>query len=300
MISLQQMPYLISDLFSRKAGNLLMRDLKSTQPPLNIAGQFQCSYHPYLGLEWCTLDYISSTLPAHLINKNVLTPRIVKHSRGIGHPQVVALFPENWKRREPHNQDSIIYFVNKFVARHLKHTRPVLQEEDKSSVFSSLIELNETQLQVIVANWVHLHENAHRSGPLPLPEYLKIKSSPFTAGLEELRADIHAMITCAQNNFPLSQETFLYILAERLMAYPLFREQNNFDALSSHFFQHKINQKRRFSWKAFSLGEFTELLQDLSREIDQTERSCVRHDPKHQKKILKQYFEKNLVSEESL
>lgn len=290
MIHARHLPYLLGDFLSSMAGDRLMKDFESLTPK-HIAGDFACPYHPYLGREWARLDYIHPTLPTSLINPHVKTPRLFAASRGLAHPQVVALFPENWRRRIPQERDTILYFVNKFADRHIAHTRAEILNGPWRGTFRAITSMNHEELEVLVANWVHLHETAHRTGPMPLPTYLSAKSKAHSAGFEELRADLRALLTCANHRFPKSEETFQYILAERLIAYPIFRKKENFDALSSHFLAKMLF--RRHGLK-HDLADRTQLLTALSAitsELEQQEQRAVTlSTTTEQEEALSHYF----------
>jgi hypothetical protein len=71
---------------------------------------------------------------------------------------------------------------------------------------------------------------------MPIPQYLFEKSNRYTAALEELRVDLNTILKClsrSENQKTDEHLTGLYVLAERLLAYPLFRDKTNFDAVSS-------------------------------------------------------------------
>src|SRR5690606_6845943 len=134
-------------------------------------------------------------------------------------------------------------FTNKFAKRHMHYTRKFIQEKLITKLFAPLQSLPQEELEVLVSNWVHLHEESHRRGLMPIPRYLFEKSSRYSACLEELRADISAMITCLDKTQEedVYFKTYLFILSERLLGYPLFRDlKKDFDAYSSCIFLHEL------------------------------------------------------------
>jgi len=192
-------------------------------------------------------------LPTFTINEkfnNIKCVDQIECSRGISNEQVVAIFPENFRSVSPEHDYPVFYFVNKFSDRHIKHTRPLLQNLKYNIFFQPLCGLSKMRIGQLVANWVNLHEASHRIGKMPIPKYLFEKSNRYTAAIEELRADLNAISRCFSLSVDVIHDEYLtgiYILAERLFAYPIFREKNNFDAISSIIFWKFLNEQKIFN-----------------------------------------------------
>ncbi|MFY7994330.1 MAG: hypothetical protein ACOVP4_13615 [Bacteriovoracaceae bacterium] len=207
-----------------------------------IFGNFSCSYHPYLNIEVCSILDVSPSLIIIEKFKNIRCVIQEEGTEGIKNSQVVAIFPENFKGHKVNENDPVYYFVNKFSDRHLKYTRPFLKDCRFNDFFSSILEVNTCALYKFIANWVHLHELSHRGGVMPIPLYLKEKSGRYSAAMEELRADLRVISFCLSQGTNEAQLTALYVFAERLLAYPLFRNKTNFDSISSVIFWKYLRQ----------------------------------------------------------
>lgn len=222
-----------------------------------LFGNFSCSYHPYLGLECSSIVDIR---PSILLEDEFEHIRCVRQgdcTEGIKNSQVVAIFPENFKGHSVRENDPVYYFVNKFAERHIKFTRPYLATSRMNDFLNDVLCTDTHKIYELVANWVHVHEMSHRKGPMPLPRYLKEKSGRYSAALEELRADLGVIQYCLRLGSDEAVLTAKYVLAERLIAYPLFRERKNFDAISSVWFWKVLLESEFFispSLEALALG----------------------------------------------
>jgi hypothetical protein len=238
---------MICEDFEQGLGNKnILHDITSSNSTI-LFGNFNCPYHPYLNLEVCSINDVK---PSIKLEKKFESIRCVvqnEATEGIKNSQVVAIFPENFKGRVVQANDPVFYFVNKFSERHFKHTRPFIANSRLKDFFADVTKTDESKTFELIANWVHIHELSHRKGPMPIPQYLKEKSGKFSAAMEELRADLGVIQYCLINNSDEARLTSLYVLCERLLAYPLFRDRNNFDAISSVFL-----------WKYFEESEFFE------------------------------------------
>ncbi len=226
-----------------------------------IYGNFSCAYHPYLSVEYSEIISVQPSLHLDSTFKHIRCVVQKEGTEGISNPQVVAIFPENFRGREAQEKDPVYYFVNKFSQRHFQHTRPFLNNSRFKKFFQEVLMTDSAKTYELIANWVHIHEQSHRKGPMPIPTYLKEKSGKYSAAMEELRADLGVIQYCLQNGSKEAELTALYVFAERLMAYPLFRERTNFDAISSVFFWKYLQEKN------FFLGLSLELLKKEVNEL---------------------------------
>jgi hypothetical protein len=165
-------------------------------------------------------------------------PVAIEHkSTGFDSRTVVALFPENHLDGSQRSEDLVFYFIDKFVERHLRITRKLLDDIVAPEAFPLVRSADEAGLEAASAWWVHLHEYHHRQGDMPIPEYLPAKKSKALAGLEELRTDVSSMLACLDDDRldpRLSALTYQFVLAERLLRYSVEgRNKPNYDAVAS-------------------------------------------------------------------
>src|SRR5690606_25598103 len=107
----------------------------------------------------------------------------------------VAIFPENFLHAgEIPTEARSFYFIDKFVRRCKEKTIPFVRSKTTLRSLTLLKTATDEQIEEAASLWVYLHEHFHRQGVLPLPKALKLKSSRSTAGLEELRVDLLAML----------------------------------------------------------------------------------------------------------
>ena len=163
-----------------------------------------------------------------------LPVNLIETSIGFSSSNVVALFPENHLDNIQLPEDSIFYFMNKFVERFFRTTQPLLKKV-KSPHVMSLQNASKEKIEFLASCWVHLHEHFHRQGSMPIPEFLDIKSIKPLAGLEELRVDLLSIIACLEDTeLPESQLVAEFILMERLFRYSIESpEKISYDAISS-------------------------------------------------------------------
>lgn len=150
-------------------------------------------------------------------------------------PTSVALFPENWvSADQPSDEHVVLYFVDRFAERFSRLTAKAI-DELQIEAFGGLRSMSKEDTLDACSSWVTMHEAFHRRGALPIPEYLKLKSSRSRAAAEEMRVDLLSM----QKAWEWSQgdssgrweRVALLILAERLLRYPLQgTPQANYDA----------------------------------------------------------------------
>jgi hypothetical protein len=199
---------------------------------------FDSPYFPELGVEACFYDALEvNGVLREKYETNVMAVNIKMASQGFHSRPVVALFPENHVDKVQLSDDRIFYFINKFTDRFFKITRLMIGAITADGVFDRLSAANHAEIEQAATFWVWLHEFHHRQGFLPLPKYLKLKSLKPLAGLEELRVDVSAMLTCLDDSdFPREQAEFVFkfILAERLLRYSVEGiPKPNYDAIAS-------------------------------------------------------------------
>lgn len=218
----------------------------------SIFGLFDASYFPSLSLEY--LRYRTLPTDEHLAARyaSPTMPVVIEAmSEGFSSRTVVALFPENQidGRQEP--DDLIFYFIDKFVERHLRLTRVLIDELMAPGLFARLREADEATLELVSSWWVRLHEFHHRQGDMPIPQYLPAKSSKPLAGLEELRTDVSSMLACLRDEeLPrgMAEMTYEYILAERLLRYAVEGiPRPNYDAVASQLLFNFLREKQAVS-----------------------------------------------------
>ncbi|HLC50292.1 MAG TPA: DUF6421 family protein [Candidatus Nanoarchaeia archaeon] len=204
----------------------------------NIFSLFDSSYFPSLSLEYLTYkklpvnNYLRQKYPSHTMPVNI------EHmSKGFESRIVVALFPENHIDHLQCNDDSIFYFINKFVERHKRITQKMIGAIVSKDAFQLVRKANDAAIEKASTYWVWLHEYHHRHGDMPITEYLSIKSPKPLAGLEELRVDVSGMLVCLNDkNLPADDAALAYefILSERLLRYAVEGiPKPNYDAVSS-------------------------------------------------------------------
>ncbi|MGW2048373.1 DUF6421 family protein [Streptomyces sp. NPDC001858] len=199
---------------------------------------FDASYFPSLSLEYLTYE----TLPtnpylATRYASNTMPVNITAASKGFESRVVVALFPENHIDGLQHGDDLIFYFIDKFVERHNRITRKMIDAVMEEGSFPLLQGVDDRTVEQASSWWVRLHEYHHRQGDMPIPDFLSVKKLKPLAGLEELRVDVSAMLVCLNDAELPAHEARLayeYILSERLLRYAVEGiPRPNYDAVAS-------------------------------------------------------------------
>ena len=203
-----------------------------------VVSVFHAPYFPTLTFDGFFYETISINKAIASSYETPVRPvKLTHQSNGFEYRAVVALFPENHIDNVQLSSDRIFYFIDKFVIRHKKITQKLLSTCVSKDSFLILRNMVDSQIQEMSTYWVWLHEYFHRKGFLPIPRYLKLKSTKALAGLEEMRVDLLAMSSC--QNDPVfsgidSRMLFEFILSERLLRYPIEGiEIPNYDAISS-------------------------------------------------------------------
>ena len=213
-----------------------------------IVSVFDAAY--FKGLDFDVLVYDRIHVNGAMVRKystNVVPINLVRASSGFHLPHVVALFPEN---HLDHNQlvgDQIFYIIDKFVKRFNRTTRPLLSIGVVPHTFERLRGISDDEVQRCAAYWVWLHEYFHRQGPLPLPEFLDVKSYRPLAGLEECRVDMHALLVLLNDDdLPYAErmQAAEFIFAERLLRYAIEGlDSPNYDAIGSQILFNFLRQE---------------------------------------------------------
>lgn len=215
------------------------RDFALGSPSGLVLSVFSAPYNEHLGLD--AFAYrpveIEAFLSQHFPDSAALAVTLLGFTAGFAHEESVALFPENFiADREPSPDHKIFYFVDRFRQRFETVTLPALHFGTGTG-FETLLDLLPSEVISLSAAWVHLHEYFHKKGFLPLPAFLKLKSTKTAAALEEVRVDAASILACAhhaQRGEHRAATIAQFILAERLLRYPLMSSPDqNYDSRSS-------------------------------------------------------------------
>lgn len=201
-----------------------------------VFSAFNAPYFKDLSLD--AFYYHPLPVPQSLCDKlqsPVLPVKIIKATQGFYSKPVVALFPENHIDNVQLAEDKIFYFIDKFVERFYRVTKPLLAIVNKEQLIT-VRTATEKDIERASVYWVCLHEYFHRQGHLPIPDSLDIKSTRALAGLEELRVDILSILYCIDNPEFIETPKFIaeFILTERLLRYSVEGIPTpNYDAIAS-------------------------------------------------------------------
>ncbi|NGO68761.1 DUF6421 family protein [Streptomyces boncukensis] len=254
----------------------------NTARDAQIFSLFNASYFPKLSLD--LLSYRALPTDETLADRypsNTMPVNIVERSSGFGSRVVVALFPENHIDGSQMSDDLIFYFINKFVRRHNKLTRRLIEAAMAEGSFPLLRGTTDVDVERASSWWVRLHEYHHRQGDMPIPEFLPAKRYKPLAGLEELRVDISGMLACL-NDTELPQAdarlAYEYILSERLLRYAVEGiPRPNYDAVASQLLFNYLVEQGGIELRAdrihllpgldAALAAFLGEVQDIERHI---------------------------------
>ncbi|MEV7040413.1 DUF6421 family protein [Amycolatopsis sp. NPDC051061] len=247
---------------------------------------FRVPYFPSLALDYLVYTPVhtdESVLTAYPSNTMAVT--VDAATDGFTPPGVVALFPEHHLDGVQDDDDLIFYFIDKFVTRHFRVTRPMIEQVMAEGSFPSLAHAGTAAVRQVSAWWVRMHEHHHRLGPMPIPGYLKAKSAKPLAGLEELRTDVSSMLACLHDRtLPAADAllTYEYVLAERLLRYAVEGiPRPNYDAVASQLLFTYLRSRGGLELRADRLhltGELPAVLAALHAEIDRIEQH-IQHEP---------------------
>lgn len=255
---------------------------------------FDASYFPKLSLDY--LSYRELPVDDHLARRyasNTMAVSVEQRTAGFESRVVVALFPENHLDGIQEPDDLIFYFIDKFIERHMRLTRLLINEVMAEDAFTRLRTVGTAEVERASCWWVRLHEYHHRQGDMPIPDYLPVKKLKPLAGMEELRVDVSGMLACL-NDSALPQEdarlTFEYILSERLLRYSVEGiPRPNYDAVASQLlFNYLIKAGGiRIQDDRIHLGaDLPAVLTNFLGEIQEIERHIHTETPEEVKKRL--------------
>lgn len=221
---------------SLASGNLL--ELTHSTDPNFILGFFDVPYNLTAFLEAASVSHVK--IPRQVLeiapNSEALPVIINSCTEGFRNPLAVAVFGEHYIESNLQEHHKAYYFIDKFVARHKAYTRLAISQFWDTKMFGQILDANDATLTQVAAIWVWLHEHFHRTGHLPIPRYLDVKSTRNGGGAEELRADLLSILALSEIEYthPIFGLAIQYIFAERLIRYPLQAcPQDNYDARSS-------------------------------------------------------------------
>ena len=187
------------------------------------------------------------------ITSNATPVWLHRTSEGLKSNRIVALFPENWQfnaSRPPNCDDAVLYFINRFVNRFFNYSLNALENMTSETTFARLKRIrhdgNATDIiRDLSVNWMWMHEHCHHLGCLPLPHFLNFKNTRSAGAVEEMRADVLAILVLSDAAWLKSEEQILlieFILSERLLRYPIECIKNraplNYDAIGSQILLH--------------------------------------------------------------
>jgi hypothetical protein len=257
-----------------------------------IFSLFDASYFPSLALDFLSyrpLNVVGERFAEKF--KSHTNPVTIEHmSEGFTAPVVVALFPENHIDNLQEQDDTIFYFIDKFVVRHNRITRRLLENIVCPAAFPLVRGATHLEVERASSHWVWLHEYHHRQGDMPLPKYLGIKvSKKALSGLEELRVDMSALLAL-RGDCGLSDRdaelTYQFILSERLLRYAIEGIPHpNYDAVASQLLFNYLREhdgirvKDRLLYLGSGLHDvltqFVANIGSIERLIHRHEESCV-------------------------
>ncbi|MCX7124091.1 MAG: DUF6421 family protein [Gammaproteobacteria bacterium] len=156
-------------------------------------------------------------------------------TEGFHSKPVVALFPENHIDQIQLPEDVIFYFIDKFVSRFFRVTKPLLAIVNQDQL-TAVRNASTEDIEQASIYWVCLHEYFHRQGHMPIPKFLPTKTLRPLAGLEELRVDLRSIFYCLDDGNFINNPRFVaeFILTERLLRYAVEGIPTpNYDAIAS-------------------------------------------------------------------
>ncbi len=267
-------------MLSGKTTSACCKELINGHEENSIYGVFSARYFPSLSVDGVKYRPLSlPTYPGVNLDSPVVPVVIIEATHGFHDQTVVALFPENHLDGIQKSTDKIFYFIDKFVARHFSRTSAILEQFTTVDSFPRVKRLTKDEVEEFSIHWVWLHEYFHRVGPLPIPEYLDIKSCRPLAGLEECRVDMEAICfvhDCEQIPEHTKHKISEFILSERILRYSVEGIPHpNYDAIGSQVLVNYLRGKGYIVMHSDTLelkSNYIEAIQSFINDIRKIER----------------------------
>ncbi|MFB9760243.1 DUF6421 family protein [Ectobacillus funiculus] len=256
-----------------------------------VAGLFHSPYNPRFGFEciFYKKHDVNNVVTKHYPSSVVLPVTVLGCTEGFKETMNVSLFPEFFVADAPiDDKNKVFYFTNRFEQRNQLLTKPVLERITTPGSLQFIKSASNEEIQEACIAWVYLHEYHHRTGVLPIPNFLSLKGSRSAASLEELRVDLHSILACMDLYFKKDFEKGLLfaevIFIERLLRYPIQIDPNqNFDSRASQLFHTFLSDLgiEVFDGELINIDivEARETLQKMVSFIDMFERQIARLTP---------------------
>ncbi len=262
----------VPDFFDMECARSLLRDLqrcatgdgfslRDTRRYFNnprsdtLISLLSAPYAKPMGLEYLKFELLPVDPALRKYATNVMPIVVRESTEGLIPVHTVAIFPENHMGAVQEPGDKIYYLINKFASRHHKLTQRIVEHLTTDDSFQHLRDAGYPAIERATVYWVWMHEYHHqRVGDLPIPAFLKLKSSRPLAGLEELRVDVASALALLDDGDAFQVSTaflFEFILAERLLRYGVdgvsFDAEGqawpSYDALSSYMFFNLLKRR---------------------------------------------------------
>ncbi len=272
-----------------------------------FAGFLNVPYIKEIGFEFFTFSECDRSSQSHFLLKELpLCCRLKESSPGIKNERMVALFIEQFVNTLSDKEKikfKSIFFIDKFVRRFLEISSKTSKGLVQGDYFTELYSLDEETLSSYASNWIYHHEYFHRSGRLPLPDFIKYKNSKAAGSVEEIRVDSLAMLALLKNSDLEKRLTFKYILHERLFYYPsIHGPLEDYDSMSSVIL---FNKLKKFAGIRILGGEglqfdekfFSKVLVEIVKEVASLERVIAPKAPYKAREVYNSYIEKNSIEE---
>ncbi|MBO8162790.1 MAG: hypothetical protein H0Z34_03595 [Brevibacillus sp.] len=157
-------------------------------------------------------------------------------SEGIADNNVFTLFPEAVSvNRVADQKQFALFFHNKYLDIFFQITKPL----GRFLIRQPLAVWEASPDQIYDARTIssYLHDLYHYSGPLPLDQFLRVKSSMLASCLEEIRVDTHVYLLLSERKEELCHLAAEILLLDRVYRYSFTDEPaESFDCLTNYFF----------------------------------------------------------------
>jgi hypothetical protein len=265
-----------------------------------ILSWFQASYNPKLSLEMVIKQDIPVRKELTLgFPARAWMVRVLAATDGFAGINDLNLFPENFLSQKALRLDyPAFYFINRFKERFLAEGKPLMVKFLSGEIVDRVLGLSDSQIEKTFVYWLQLHEHFHRTGPLPLPQYLNVKSGRSSAAFEELRVDLNTIMALYELTIPSEVDTKLmsfFVFAERLLRYASIRHpQEDYDARSGQALVNYLASQNVIRMQnekiEVKFDEVIESLRNLALKMQSTENSVVAEDAKRQKEVLSEFM----------